>query len=53
MRSQIPGLNLEKNRLKPEKDRFLVYFKKSYINHASKRRNKINLRKRLKNWKFN
>ena len=29
MRSRIPGLNLEKNRLKPGKDRFLVYFKKS------------------------
>ena len=31
MRSQIPGLNLEKNRLKPGKDRFLVYFKKSTV----------------------
>jgi hypothetical protein len=31
MRSRIPGLNLEKNRLKPGKDRFLVYFKKSSV----------------------
>jgi hypothetical protein len=31
MRSRIPGLNLEKIRLKPGKDRFLVYFKKSTI----------------------
>jgi hypothetical protein len=31
MRSRIPGLNLEKNLLKPGKDRFLVYFKKSIV----------------------
>ena len=33
MRSQIPGLNLEKNLLKPGKDFFLVYFKKSTITY--------------------
>ena len=31
MRSWIPGLNLKKNRLKPGKGHFLVYFKKSYV----------------------
>ena len=39
MRSRIPGLNLEKNRLKPGKDRFLVYFKKSNVSGAQSRKN--------------
>ena len=36
MRSRIPGLNLEKNRLKPGKDRFLVYFKKSVVDNVGR-----------------
>ena len=32
MRSWIPGLNLEKNRLKPGNGHFLVYFNKSTYN---------------------
>ena len=34
MKSWIPGLNLEKNSLKPENGHFLVYFNKSSITEA-------------------